>query len=379
MYGIYTVTKGNANGAGSNVGITITNSGNITAGTTAILARIYGSANGAGSNASTHIENSGSAFGGSGAGIYAFNNNPIAIVNSGYVSAASLLAINTNGAGNATIYNSGLVKGFIVLDADDTFINQSGGVFETKLVSDFGPGSDLFRNEQGGTVLAATNPSVSEYSSFVGLERFENKGLISLQDGAVGDTFRISNTPGGTDLDFVASGQSALAIDAFLGGPNSTADQFIIDGNISGATKLKVNNTNTGPSVFNKDGIPVIYVNGPNVKADAFFLANPIDTGFFNYDLFFRPTGSGIFELTSFVGPGAFVLPPHYREPGHLAFDLRHLVRPHRGSQSPSQRQRCADRLRSQCEIRRRRAPRRQHHPCRVGKRIRQLARPPGQ
>jgi hypothetical protein len=97
MYGIYTVTKGNANGAGSNVGITITNSGNITAGTTAILARIYGSANGAGSNASTHIENSGSAFGGSGAGIYAFNNNPIAIVNSGYVSAASLLAINTNG------------------------------------------------------------------------------------------------------------------------------------------------------------------------------------------------------------------------------------------------------------------------------------------
>jgi hypothetical protein len=57
-------------------------------------------------------------------------------------------------------------------------------VFETKLTSYFGYGSDLFVNEQGGTVQAATNPKVAEYSSLVGLERFENKGLISLQDGA---------------------------------------------------------------------------------------------------------------------------------------------------------------------------------------------------
>jgi autotransporter family porin len=49
-------------------------------------------------------------------------------------------------------------------------------------------------------------------------------------------------------------------------------------------------------------------VNG-NVKSDAFFLNKPIDTGFFGYDLFFRPTGSGVFELKSFLGAGAFVLP----------------------------------------------------------------------
>jgi len=52
----------------------------------------------------------------------------------------------------------------------------------------------------------------------------------------------------------------------------------------------------------------VVYVAG-NVKSDAFFLSQLIDTGFFNYDLFFRPTGSGIFELRSFIGSGAFVLP----------------------------------------------------------------------
>jgi outer membrane autotransporter protein len=67
-----------------------------------------------------------------------------------------------------------------------------------------------------------------------------------------------------------------------------------------------VNNTNPGPGVFNPDGIPVV---GGSANGDEFFLANPIDTGFFNYDLFFRPTGSGVFELRSFLGAGAFVLP----------------------------------------------------------------------
>jgi outer membrane autotransporter protein len=158
-------------------------------------------------------------------------------------------------------------------------------------------------------VLAATDPSVKETSAFVGLERFENKGRISLQDDAVGDVFEIANTPGGTDLDFVASGKSELAVDAFLGGPGSTADNFIIDGNVSGKTKVDVNNTNAGPGVLNKEGIPVVYVNGATPKGNEFFLSQPIDTGFFDYDLFFRPTGSGVFELRSFIGQGAFVLP----------------------------------------------------------------------
>ncbi len=95
----------------------------------------------------------------------------------------------------AQIYNSGHITGFVGLTKyGDTFINQNHGVFETKLTSFFGYGNDVFVNEQGDTVLAATDPSVAESSSFVGLERFGNKGLISLQDGQVGDTFRISNS-----------------------------------------------------------------------------------------------------------------------------------------------------------------------------------------
>ena len=45
------------------------------------------------------------------------------------------------------------------------------------------------------------------------------------------------------------------------------------------------------------------------MTGNEFFLSQPIDTGFFNYDLFFRPTGSGVFELRSFLGQEAFVLP----------------------------------------------------------------------
>ena len=193
------------------------------------------------------------------------------IVNSGYVGAASLFAINVSG-GAATIYNSGHITGFIDLtDNDDSFFNQNHGVFETKLTSYFGYGNDVFVNEQGGTVLAATDPSVAESSSFVGLERFENKGTISLQDGRVGDTFRITNSfvspyggiyyAGAPPIVFNGSGVSRLAVDAFLGGPGSTADNLIIDGDVSGKTRVTVNNTNPGPGVFNKQGIPVVFVN----------------------------------------------------------------------------------------------------------------------
>ena len=296
--GIYSHTYG------ANSGIAIENSGNLSATGLGKSAGILARASGP--NSPVSIVNSGSVFGGY-AGIFASSLAGTKIVNTGNISAGSQLAINVGGA-SAEIYNAGHITGFVVLDADDTFINQSGGVFETKLTSDFGPGSDLFRNEQGGTVLAATDPNTSEHSSFVNLERFENQGLITMQDGQAGNSFEISNTVGGRDLKFVASGNSTLGVDAFLGGPGSISDTFTINGDVSGKTLVDVNNTNRGPGVLNTVGIPVVYVNG-NVNSDAFYLNKPIDTGFFNYDLFFRPTGSGVFELKSFLGQGAFVLP----------------------------------------------------------------------
>lgn len=125
------------------------------------------------------ITNSGSVYG-SFVDILGISSTGTTIVNSGDISAGSNFAIGVQGAA-AQIYNSGHITGFVALTKyGDTFINQEGGVFETKLTSYFGYRNDVFVNEQGGTVLAAINPKVIESSSFVDLEHFVNKGLISL-------------------------------------------------------------------------------------------------------------------------------------------------------------------------------------------------------
>ncbi|MEZ5828714.1 MAG: autotransporter outer membrane beta-barrel domain-containing protein [Hyphomicrobiales bacterium] len=253
------------------------------------------------------IENSGSIHGTT-AGIYTYSATSTKIMNSGDISARSGLAIDTTGAGSR-IYNSGLITGFIDLTSrHDLFVNRNGGVFDAKRKSNFRGGSDAFINQQGATLRTATRPTANETTSFVNLERFSNHGLINMVDEQAGDTFQISNTVGGTDLNFDGGSNSELAVDTFLGGPGSKSDHFVIEGNTTGRTLLHVNNTNTGSARFNPVPIPVIFVEG-NVKKNAFYLEKPIDAGFFDYDLFFRPTGSGIFELKNHPGGGSHILP----------------------------------------------------------------------
>jgi len=295
--------QGTTDGAGSL--LSIVNSGRIS--TNAL--GIYAAALGAGSR--NLLTNSGSLSAGT-TGILAVSFAGTTIVNSGDISASSDFAIGVSG-GAANIYNTGTITGFVALDANDKFINQAGGTFEARQTSDFDAygtgGNDLFRSEAGGLVHTADNANAAETTQFIHLETFQNQGTISTVDGGVGDVFTISNTPGGTDLNFNGSGGSTLAVDAFLGGPGSTADNFVVEGNVSGSTTVAVNNTNTGPGVFNPVGIPVVFVTGNTPTGNEFSLAKPIDTGFFDYDLFFTPTGSGFWSLKSFPGGGAHLLP----------------------------------------------------------------------
>jgi len=46
----------------------------------------------------------------------------------------------------------------------------------------------------------------------------------------------------------------------------------IIDGNVAGTTEVVVADANKGPGVLNKEGIPVIFVNGPAVTGDEVLL-----------------------------------------------------------------------------------------------------------
>jgi hypothetical protein len=241
----------------------------------------------------------------SGASLVAENTvkSAISVDNSGTVGAGNLFAIDTEGA-STTITNrgSGVITGFIDLsDEDDAFDNQSGAAFEARMTSDFGAGDDRFANQ--GTVHAIAIDGVQP--SLVNLEEFENDGLISTVNGSVGDVFTLS----GPGLQFIAGGDSKLALDAFLGPPGSTADNLVIDGNVFGQTALLINNTNPGGGAVNKQGIPVVFVNAPVVDAKSFYLTKPVDAGAFDYDLFFVPTGSGFFELRSFPGGGAHHLP----------------------------------------------------------------------
>jgi autotransporter family porin len=230
--------------------------------------------------------------------------NRIDIFNTGTITADSLLAIDTFGA-RTTIVNEGggIITGFVDLtEFNDRFINRAGGVFEAREESDFGDGFDRFINAGGGTVHAIGN------TSFVNLDEFTNRGVISMVNGRTNDVFEISNTVGDTDLDYRAESGSTLAVDAFLGGPGSKADNFIINGDVSGKTLLRVNNTNPGPGVLNREGIPVVFANA-KVKSNAFFLDKPIDAGLFDYDLHFVRTNSGFFELRSHAGGGSHTLP----------------------------------------------------------------------
>ncbi len=280
-------------GSGSNV--SVTNSGAVQARAAEGIEALAMN-----SGSSVVIDNQGSVLGGT-QGILTNSGLGTTITNSGSISAGSLFAIGVD-AGSAQIFNSGIITGYVVLDAADTMTNQSGGTFEARLTSDFGADDDLFVNEDGATVHALSN------TSFVNLETFQNQGLISMLNGQVGDVFRISDLVGGTGLAFAASGSSKLGVDAALGPPGSTADNFIVDGTVTGTTDLVVNNTTPGAGAPNKQGIPVVYVNTP-VASNAFQLKQPVRSGFYDYDLFFKPGPVNVFELRSAVGGGAFVVP----------------------------------------------------------------------
>ena len=226
----------------------------------------------------------------------------ISIDNAGSIGAGNLFAIDTAGA-STTVTNraAGVITGFVDLsEENDLFDNQAGGIFEARLTSNFGDGDDLFTNE--GVVRALASGGTQP--AFVNLERFENSGIISTVNDSVDDIFTMS----GPGFEFDADSGSTLAVDAFLGKPGSTADNLVINGNVSGQTELTVNNTNPHGGAYNKQGIPVVFVNG-DVNKDSFFLPKPIDAGFVDYDLFFVPTGSGYFELRSLPGGGAHHLP----------------------------------------------------------------------
>ncbi|WP_069094469.1 autotransporter outer membrane beta-barrel domain-containing protein [Methyloligella halotolerans] len=235
----------------------------------------------------------------------------IDIENTGSITADNLFAIETEGA-STTIYNhgGGTITGYVNLsDKADRFENGPGGTFFARRTSDFGAGNDIFVNQSGGVVQAAMDRTTREATSLINLDRVVNRGEITIVDGGTGDVLTLSADRGGDGVTYIGQGGAKLGMDVFLNDDGSSRDKLMIEGTVLGRTRLVVNNTNLNSGVFNPDGIPIIFATGKTPDALGFHMDEPVDAGFFDYDLFFVPTGSGYWELKSFAGGGARMLP----------------------------------------------------------------------
>lgn len=202
--------------------------------------------------------------------------------------------LSTFSAGNDTLTNAGLTAtiGATILD-----FGADTGVAPR----------DVFNNS--GRLVAGETAGASTLT-ITGLETFNNSGSVffgslngTSSDGETNDRVVMSGTGGGTA--FVGSGASTLFMDANLGVATQTgcAAATVADclslpgGTTSGSTKIRINNTNTGPGGLNTTGIVLVDATGGAIGAGSLVIdpasagyvmrggAGAIDTGFFNYRL----------------------------------------------------------------------------------------------
>lgn len=239
-----------------------------------------------------------------GSGVFGIDNSGT-IRNLSGLSSDLALQTSTGVATGVELANmtGGTVVGLLNLSPeDDTF--ENAGLWENTGNSDFSDGMDVLTNLTGGQIRVA-NSGAAQTTTWIGLESFENAGLLTFADGFAGD---ILINPG----DYVGAGGS-IEFDAVLNGTGSAADRFEITGAVSGSgTTVSVNNiggtgvmTGTGAGV----GIALIDVTASGTtSAGDFALAGPVSAGVFRYDLNLETDNIWYLQSTSFSDP-TFIYP----------------------------------------------------------------------
>lgn len=240
------------------------------------------------------------------------------ITNNGVIDAGVGAAIDVDGAA-AAIDNNGRIVGAVDLtDNDDTLVND--GVFDADGNSNFGAGVDLLDNN--GTVR------VRDDVTLVGLEDFNNDGLIDMIDGAADDSLTL---PG----DFSAGVDSELAVDVALGVDGTPADQLIIGGDVTGETVVTINPIGDGFGVLNPDGVVIVDTDG--AANGSFTIGGPTTSGFVDYDIVVRDgdavlvglPGQAVFET---VRAGALTQEFWYASADAIGAHMGHAARSPSGS-----------------------------------------------
>uniref|UniRef100_UPI0035CABFB2 beta strand repeat-containing protein n=1 Tax=uncultured Sphingomonas sp. TaxID=158754 RepID=UPI0035CABFB2 len=198
----------------------------------------------------------------------------VSLTNAGTIVGGSGYAITVTG-GSVSVTNAGMIRGAVSFaGGDDLFTNS--GTFEANKDSDFGAGTDVFANS--GIVRVLPGTTAAGHVTLVGLERFENNGLVDLRNGHVGDTLTL---PGA----FVGSGSSTIGLDVKLGAGAATgsSDQLVIGGAATGSTAIRLNVLDAATATMGRSPTALIKV-GAGSSATAFTVTNP-DIGFVRYAL----------------------------------------------------------------------------------------------
>ncbi|MGA0601754.1 hypothetical protein ACO2Q3_13695 [Caulobacter sp. KR2-114] len=195
------------------------------------------------------------------------------------------------GTGGLTIDNtpSGVFDGRFTA-ADNAYV-QNDGLWLTRGTSNFGTtaggASNTFVNFNTLQVGLTGPAAAASTTSFVNVGHFNNggfgsTGVVSMVNGKEGDVFNVSGLFTG------APGESVLALDAFLGGPGSKADQLRLSSGSAGQTLIRINDTNTGDGALNAKGI--VLVQGATAAGD--FILDPSQP---NYDPALHGIQHGLF------------------------------------------------------------------------------------
>ncbi|HEX8256926.1 MAG TPA: autotransporter outer membrane beta-barrel domain-containing protein, partial [Allosphingosinicella sp.] len=213
------------------------------------------------------------------------------IVNAGTIRGGTGYAVKVE-KGALTLRNSGRIVGAMLLaDGDDLIENE--GTFDVRADSDFGAGDDRFVNS--GVVKLGTTSAPATYR-FLGLERFDNQGLVDLRNTAVGDVFSLSG-------DYAGSGDATLALDVDLA--NNKADTFVVEGAATGETQIVLDLTPGTARLTSESGITLVET-GEDSNSDAFVLAESSqDIGFIRYGLNYDAAARR-YALTGVASAGAY-------------------------------------------------------------------------
>ncbi len=188
---------------------------------------------------------------------------------------------------------AGTILGRVTLGGGgDSFDNA--GIWQSVGDSDFAGGSDTLSNLLDGRVLVG-GTAAAEAARFLGLETFNNAGLLDFRDGGAGDSLSLAG-------DFNGLG-GTIAFDVVLDDGSTPADRLVVGGATGGTTNVVVNAVGgtggaTGSGAGHGIALIDVSATGSTTDGDFALLGGPLMRGGYTYDLVLEDDGVWYLQST---------------------------------------------------------------------------------